>query len=132
MQGNDWVKMLSASRLGALGAVKRCLHTSPALSGSPLSLLSLWLAGLELEGAAGGGAADVWWGPEKAAGREVVGYGMNGDPSYSDREDNPFPAIRFRKDDDVIRALRDKEKGDWKALSLEDKKTRSSILLSLR
>lgn len=26
------------------------------------------------------GGGDVWWGPEKAAGREVVGYGPRGDP----------------------------------------------------
>lgn len=29
--------------------------------------------------------------------REVVGYGFNGEPSYVDRNDFPFPAIRWRE-----------------------------------
>ena len=63
-----------------------------------------------------------WWGPEKAAGREVVGYGSNGDETYQDRLDYWYPAIRFRKEDDVSRSLRSKEKADWKSLSPEDRK----------
>ena len=64
-----------------------------------------------------------WWGPERNNGREVVGFGHNGDEIYWDRLDYWYPAIRFRKDDDKIVAIREKEKGDWKNLSLEDKKT---------
>lgn len=30
--------------------------------------------------------------------REIVGFGWNGLPSYADRLDFPFPAIRFRED----------------------------------
>ncbi|KJH49923.1 cytochrome c oxidase subunit IV [Dictyocaulus viviparus] len=63
-----------------------------------------------------------WWGPEKAAGREYVGFGFNGDYAYVDRLDYWYPSIRFRKDDDTIRPIRKKELGDWKNLSLEDKK----------
>lgn len=33
-----------------------------------------------------------------------------------------YPAIRFREDDDVIRPIREKEKGDWKNLTIEEKK----------
>lgn len=64
-----------------------------------------------------------WWGPQKAAGREVVGFGSNGDEAYQDRLDYWYPAIRFRKEDDVSKGLRAKEAGDWKSLSAEDKKT---------
>lgn len=43
---------------------------------------------------------------------------------YSDRYDYPYPAIRFHRDEGNILALREKEKGDWKKLSLEEKKAR--------
>jgi len=55
--------------------------------------------------------------------REVVGYGMNGEAAYQDRTDFPFPAIRYKEVDAQLKALIQKEKGDWKNLSLEDKKT---------
>jgi len=61
-------------------------------------------------------------GPAIAAGREHVAYFLNGEPMYSDRLDMPFPAIRFRKMNAEYKALREKEKGDWKNLSLEEKK----------
>ena len=51
--------------------------------------------------------------------------------TYQDRIDYWYPAIRFRKEDDVSRPLREKEKGDWKNLSLEDKKTRSFFFFVL-
>lgn len=44
--------------------------------------------------------------------------------AYQDRLDYWYPAIRFRKEDDISKALRIKEKSDWKTLSAEDKKTR--------
>jgi len=61
-------------------------------------------------------------GPAIAAGREYVSYFISGEPVYVDRLDYPFPAIRFRKPDAEYKALREKEKGDWKNLSLEEKK----------
>jgi len=61
-------------------------------------------------------------GPAIAAGREYVAFFISGEPAYADRLDYPFPAIRFRKMDAEFKALRQKEKGDWKNLSLEDKK----------
>jgi len=61
-------------------------------------------------------------GPAIAAGREYVAYFTNGEPYYADRLDYPFPAIRFRKLDAEFKALREKEKGDWKKLSIEEKK----------
>lgn len=54
--------------------------------------------------------------------RDIVGYGMNGEPSYLDKLDFPMPAIRFKENTPEVQALREKEKGDWKALSMEDKK----------
>ena len=41
---------------------------------------------------------------------------------YFDLEDTPFPAIRFGKNSPEIMALREKEKGDWKELTLEERK----------
>lgn len=35
--------------------------------------------------------------------REIVGFGWNGLPSYTDRIDFPFPAIRFREDTPEIK-----------------------------
>ena len=54
--------------------------------------------------------------------REVVGYGNTGEPNYIDHVNYPFPAIRFREDDAAIAKLREKEKGDWKKLTLPEKK----------
>ncbi|TKR92648.1 hypothetical protein L596_007262 [Steinernema carpocapsae] len=70
----------------------------------------------------GGHHIEHWWGPEKAAGREVVGFGATGDETYQDRLDYWYPAIRFRVEDDVIRPIRQKEGGDWKNLSSDEKK----------
>merc|ERR1719347_2333261 len=54
--------------------------------------------------------------------REVVGFGHNGESNYFDSVMSPFPAIRFKEDVGEIAALRAKEKGDWKKLTLEEKK----------
>lgn len=54
--------------------------------------------------------------------RDLVGYGMNGTAQYTDNEDFPFPGIRFKENTTEVLALREKEKGDWHALSLEEKK----------
>ncbi|KAL3287118.1 hypothetical protein HHI36_001599 [Cryptolaemus montrouzieri] len=54
--------------------------------------------------------------------RETVGYGWNGEPNYGDTALYPFPSIRYKEPTQEILALREREKGDWKLLSLEDKK----------
>ena len=71
--------------------------------------------------------------------REVVGFGGNGEATYIDSVMHPFPAIRsvscldcvlvstnvfarFKEDAGDIAKLREKEKGDWKKLTLEEKK----------
>ena len=54
--------------------------------------------------------------------REVVGYGGNGEESYYDCPMAPFPAIRFKEDTGEIVKLREKEKGDWKKMTVEEKK----------
>lgn len=33
----------------------------------------------------------------KYGNREIVGYGMNGEPAYLDLEDFPMPSIRFKE-----------------------------------
>ena len=54
--------------------------------------------------------------------REIVGFGWNGLPTYVDRCEFPFPSIRFKETTPEILALREKEKGDWKKLTIEEKK----------
>jgi len=54
--------------------------------------------------------------------REVVGFGYNGSETYCDSYLCPFPAIRYREETAEIQGLRQKEKGDWKNLSLAEKK----------
>ncbi|KOC69754.1 Cytochrome c oxidase subunit 4 isoform 1, mitochondrial [Habropoda laboriosa] len=68
------------------------------------------------------GIVEVHGLPNKIGNREVVGYGYNGEETYLDRVDYPMPAIRFMPSSSDIMALREKEKGDWKKLSLEEKK----------
>jgi len=57
-----------------------------------------------------------------AGNRDIVGYGFNGNPVYIDREEWPAPAVRFKENTAEVQALRAKEQGDWKALTLEEKK----------
>lgn len=58
----------------------------------------------------------------KIGNREVVGFGFNGIPSYADRLEFPFPAVRFKPTLPDVQVIREKEKGDWKKLSIEEKK----------
>lgn len=59
-----------------------------------------------------------------AGNRDIVGPGYNNMASYIDHPMNPCPAIRFKENTADVAALRQKEKGDWKKLSLEEKKQR--------
>jgi len=54
--------------------------------------------------------------------REVVGYGCNGEESYVDSVSYPFPAIRFKEETSEIAKIKVKEQGDWKKMTLEEKK----------
>lgn len=54
--------------------------------------------------------------------REIVGFGFSGAPAYADRNDYPLPAIRWREDTPEIKVLREKEKGDWRKLTKQEKK----------
>jgi cytochrome c oxidase subunit 4 len=54
--------------------------------------------------------------------RDIVGYGIHGNPEYFDREEVPFPGVRFLSNTPEVLKLRQKEAGDWTKLSLEDKK----------
>ncbi|XP_068206819.1 cytochrome c oxidase subunit 4 isoform 1, mitochondrial [Palaemon carinicauda] len=58
----------------------------------------------------------------KVGARDVVGFGFNGNKCYVDRTDFPMPAIRFKENTPDVQALREKEKGDWSKLTIEEKK----------
>uniref|UniRef100_A0A0A9ZCH1 Cytochrome c oxidase subunit 4 n=1 Tax=Lygus hesperus TaxID=30085 RepID=A0A0A9ZCH1_LYGHE len=60
--------------------------------------------------------------PHKIGMREIVGFGMNGKPDYIDSSTFPYPAIRFREITPDFKALKEKEKGSWKILTLNEKK----------
>jgi len=59
----------------------------------------------------------------KLGNRDIVAYGWNSIPTYADRSEFPCPAVRFKENTKEILALRVKEQGDWKSLSLADKKS---------
>lgn len=59
---------------------------------------------------------------ERIGKREIVGPGFNGEPCYEDRVDFPFPAIRFREDNEEICEIRERERCDWTMICIEDKK----------
>merc|ERR1712211_214347 len=48
---------------------------------------------------------------------------------YVDSVMSPFPVIRFKEDKGEIAVLREKEKGDWKKLTLEEKSPVPGIFL---
>jgi cytochrome c oxidase subunit 4 len=58
----------------------------------------------------------------KLGNRDIVGYGWNGYPTYIDRQEFPCPPVRFRENSADVVALREKEKGDWNALTLDEKR----------
>lgn len=91
------------------------------LRGSQLSIRALSTSGpLRSEAALDQAARDRIH--PKLGNRDVVGWGFNGTASYVDREDFPLPAVRFGENTPDVMALREKEKGDWKSLSLDEKK----------
>ncbi|CAH8584435.1 unnamed protein product [Schistosoma turkestanicum] len=55
--------------------------------------------------------------------REIVGFGVNGNPMYYDDITNPYPSIRFRNHTPEIAKLREKEQGDWSKLTADEVKT---------
>ena len=54
--------------------------------------------------------------------REIVGFGLNGHPSYFDQPAHPMPAVRWAEDTPELAALRAKAKGDWASLTVDEKK----------
>ncbi|CAG0919292.1 unnamed protein product [Notodromas monacha] len=67
-------------------------------------------------------SAQVCGSISKIGNRDVVGHGFNGEASYMDRADYPFPAVRFREPASDFTAVLEKERGDWNKLSIEEKK----------
>ena len=62
--------------------------------------------------------------------REIVGYGLKGKPEYFDMVMFPCPSIRWEADTPDMTELRKKEKGDWKQLSVDEKKKCKFIMIS--
>lgn len=56
--------------------------------------------------------------------REIVGFGINGRPQYFDHPPYPMPPVRWQADSPELAQLREKARGDWGNLSLEEKKAR--------
>lgn len=54
--------------------------------------------------------------------REVVGPSFSGQDEYYDRVDNPCPPILYKPPSKEFEALREKEKGDWRNMTIADKK----------
>lgn len=54
--------------------------------------------------------------------REIVGPSLTSHDIYYDRIEHPCPPIRFKEPTPEINALREKEKGNWAALTIEEKK----------
>lgn len=59
----------------------------------------------------------------KIGNREVVGPSSSGLEDYFDRVDYPCPPIRFKEPTAEYLALREKEKKDWRSLTLAEKKS---------
>lgn len=60
---------------------------------------------------------------ERIGQREMVGCGTNGMPCYYDRPDFPFPALRYKEITGDLQRVFEKQKGNWKELTKEEKKT---------
>ncbi|EFO22950.1 cytochrome c oxidase subunit IV [Loa loa] len=61
------------------------------------------------------------WQKQRIGQREIVGPSSGG-YHFIDSTDRPYPPLRFRADDEIIKPIREKEKGDWKKLTMEEKK----------
>lgn len=55
--------------------------------------------------------------------REIVGPSWTARDQYYDHIESPLPPITFREATAEVLALREKEKGDWKNMTIEEKKT---------
>lgn len=49
-----------------------------------------------------------------------MGYGLNGQACYVDRPDYPYPGVTFLETTPDYLALKEKEKGDWKNLTVAE------------
>ncbi|XP_076112445.1 cytochrome c oxidase subunit 4 isoform 1, mitochondrial-like [Mytilus galloprovincialis] len=58
----------------------------------------------------------------KIGNRDIVGSGYSVRPCYEDRTDYPFPALKWKANTPDVVALKDKELGEWKNLTMEERK----------
>jgi hypothetical protein len=54
--------------------------------------------------------------------REIVGFGHNGQPQYFDHASMPLPSVRWSENTPEISKLREKARGDWSSLTVDEKK----------
>jgi len=59
----------------------------------------------------------------KLGNRDIVGYGRNGQYTYLERTDLPYPGVRFKENTEDIMVLKEKEKGPWTALTVDEVKS---------
>jgi len=88
----------------------------------PKGMKAMLLVRKKMMGSIGTVGCNEYHGRSKIGKREVVGFGLNGSFAYFDAPDIPMPAIRFREPNTEMNALREKEKGNWKELTLDEKK----------
>lgn len=100
---------LVARQLAARSTVNRYFYASAVQSGGHMSIADTGLT------------RDCTH--PKIGDREIVGWGVNGEEAYIDRPDFPYPAIRWKSPNAPgVPELRKKELGDWKSLSMDEKK----------
>ncbi|MCP9264344.1 hypothetical protein DINM_022401 [Dirofilaria immitis] len=61
------------------------------------------------------------WQKQRIGQRAIVGPSSGG-YHFVDSTDRPYPPLRFRVDDEIIKPIREKEKDDWNKLTMEEKK----------
>jgi len=54
--------------------------------------------------------------------RDIVGHGINNRPNYFDQFSFPYPAVRWGENTSDLMKLREKERGDWKKLTVDEAK----------
>lgn len=101
--------LLRVAQLAARSTSNRCFSVSATKAGGGLTIYET-------------GVSRDYTHP-RIGDREIVGWGSNGNESYFDRSDFPYPAIRWKSPNAPgVPELREKEMGDWTALTMDEKK----------
>jgi len=101
--------LLKAAQLLARSTSTRCFSVSATKAGGGLTIYDT-------------GVSREYTHP-RIGDREIVGWGANGHEAYYDRPDFPYPAVRWKSPNAPgVPELRQKELGDWKLLTMDEKK----------